>query len=538
MNTKNPFPYIDQNKNSLDQLISHLKLAQHFFNKKHKNTSKIPITPFNYKKELKGEKIPENGKCANQVYEALSEIIEGSFKPESENALFNMIPTPITETTTASLLMQIHNNNAIMDSYGGKSILFEQKVARSIGSLIGWKKAYGISCNGGKITMFYAIKFAIQQLVQDSYENGIPNDIVILVSGGAHYSIEHTCSLVGLGSKNCIRVPIGSSNGMSAKSLEAVFTDQIQKGKRVAAIISCGGTTLDFIHENTEVVYNAMQKVVMENQLSYTPYLHLDSVIGWLWFTFINETRETIRSLTNDSLITDKLVHTLTKLSKIKKFDSVGIDFHKTGLCPYSSSFFVAKKERIVSDEKLSSKNYGEIRAFNYTLENTRSSSGIASAWTSMQIMGIKGYQKYLIALFKASKILSEAIDHTHHFKVINLASKGWEIIFTINHFKLKRWFGDNYDNKTISESFIKYVWKKIDEGEDLPLFSIIKNYGEWFGKNDGHAFIIYNMNICLSHKTARQIANDIAHQLTLFKKDITEGKTKLLIQELETPIR
>lgn len=529
---------LNKETTNFDELIQHLKFAQQYFNAKNHGTAKIPVATFSYKKALKKEEIPFEGKNSSEVYKELSEIIEGSFKSDSSNALFNLIPNPITETTVASILMQIHNINAIMDSYGGKSILFEQKVTRSIGKLIGWNKAYGISCNGGKITMFYAIKFAIQKLAPESVEKGIPDDIVILVSGGGHYSIEHTCSLVGLGSEKCIRVNIESSDGMSKNVLKKAFEEQIKKGKRVAAIISCGGTTLDYIHEDTEIIYKATEEVIKEQQLSYTPHLHLDSVIGWLWFVFMKSTKKQIQQLTNDSGITTKLLNTLNKLSGVHHFDSIGIDFHKTGLCPYSSSFFIAKNDRIISNKKLSSKNFGELRAFDYTLENSRPTSGIASAWTSLQTLGIKGYQNYLIQLFKASKTLKNAIEETPNFKVINQKSNGWEIIFTISSSKLQSWFAENYDHKLISESFINYIWKKIERGKNLPLFSIIKNYQEWFEKDLGCAFIIYNMDTSMDCHKANEIIFNIASQFKLFESDIIEGKTDFIIHELETPIR
>lgn len=70
----------------------------------------------------------------------LSQIIEGCIRPQSNNAVYNMVPQPTPETQAAATLMLLYNVNAIMDTYGGKSLLFEQQVARFIGKLVGIRR--------------------------------------------------------------------------------------------------------------------------------------------------------------------------------------------------------------------------------------------------------------------------------------------------------------------------------------------------------------------------------------------------------------
>ncbi|WDF65959.1 pyridoxal-dependent decarboxylase [Flavobacterium sp. KACC 22763] len=530
--------YLHNSYSNFEDLIQTIKLAQSYVNAKNILGPKHPVKKFQYNSELANEEIPFNGKCTEQVLEELTEIFEGSFRVQSKNSMFNLIPNPLIDTLASSILMQIHNNNAIMDSYGGKSILFEQKVSRCIGKLIAWDKACGISCNGGKVTMFYAIKFAIQRIEPKSPINGIPNDLVILISGGAHYSIEHTCSLLGLGKKNCIRIPIESNEGITSEKLKEVFEEQIKQGKRVAAIISCGGTTIDFIHDSTKTIYETTQKIVKEHKLDYTPYLHLDSVIGWLWFTFLKTEKDEITALSDSEEITQKISCVIRKLEKISQYDSIGVDFHKNGLCPYSSSFFIGKDDTIISNDKLSEKYYGELRAFDYTIENTRSSNGIASAWTSIHRLGLTGYQDYLISLYKSSKTISEALNNNCLFNLIDNNSCGWEILFTINFAALKDKMGIPYSYNAIAETFIQYIWNKVDEGYDIPNFSIVKNYGEWFGKKQNHAFIIYNMHRDVTPLTSKSIAELIAEQAMLFEIEIINGNLIPSSQTLATPIK
>ncbi|MGB3466351.1 MAG: pyridoxal-dependent decarboxylase, partial [Cyclobacteriaceae bacterium] len=246
--------YLRNESSNFRTLLNKLDHAQQCISNKGNVGPKHPVKRFNYELAVANEAIPENGRETQEVFTELSELVEGSFRVQSKNNLFNMIPNPLMDTMAASMLMQVHNVNAIMDSYGGKSLLFEQKVARSIGKLIGWEQAFGISCNGGKLTMFYAIKAAVRRLVPDYEKNGLPGDLVFLVPSGGHYSIEQTCGILGIGSKNCVRIPMDPKTGMKEEALREEFLRQVRRGKRVAAIISCGGTTIDFMHDDTQMI--------------------------------------------------------------------------------------------------------------------------------------------------------------------------------------------------------------------------------------------------------------------------------------------
>ena len=67
------------------------------------------------------------------------------------------------------------------------------------------------------------------------------------------------------------------------------------------------------------------------------------------------------------------------KISKIKWADSIGIDFHKTGFCPYVSSLFLVKDrgkffglgpKKITDFDKL---EHGKYAAFENSIEMSRS---------------------------------------------------------------------------------------------------------------------------------------------------------------------
>lgn len=534
--------FLANDGNNFNEFIKKLQCAHEYIQDKNVLGAKFPIDSFCYDDILRDSAMPPEGRTSNEVFKKFANILDGAFRPQSQSSVFNMVPTPLFDATAAATLMQIYNNNCIMDSYGGKSILYEQQVARSIGRLIGWENAYGISCNGGKLTLYYAIKSAILKIDVNSPQKGIPNDLVILTAEGAHYSLEHTCSMLGLGADKCIRIPRNSTDGISSQALKQTFIQQIKNKKRVAAIICCGGTTLDFVSDHTQLIYSAVKEIVDQYKLDYFPYLHLDSVIGWLWFTFLNKSDDEIQALTNHQNITRKISIVINKFKDVKNFDSVAVDMHKNGLCPYSSSFFIARNRNIITgnveNEGKKKLSYGNIKAFEYTLENSRPSTGVASAWVALQRLGISGYRKYLIELMSSSEKIKQALKHKNIFTIMNESSLGWEIIFSISFTALKIKLGHAYDANLISESFMHYIWHEIEKGKTLPNFSIIKNFRKDIKQDAGHGFIIYCMQVGLDNKSARKMVSQISKAVHQFEREILNGKLTLIKVSLEAPIR
>ncbi|WGM03134.1 pyridoxal-dependent decarboxylase [Arsenophonus nasoniae] len=413
-----------------------------------------------------------------------AKFFEGSIQVGSKKSLFNMIPQPSPEATAAAAAWAAtyFNVNSLMDAFGGKSLLVEQQVSRTIGRWVGWHDAMGISCSGGKITILYALKSAISRLCPASIRDGLPNNLVILCSEGAHYCVEHVASMIEIGATNCWRLKSDDEGKTTAGSLKLALETALNKGKKIAAIICCGGTTINFNCEDTVTIHTVIDQFIAENKLNYRPYLHLDSVIGWLFFSLMNQSKDQLTTKINNDTIAKKFQIVLKRFQALDKFDSFGVDFHKNGLCPYSSSFFISKDCRFMDDlgdgsYRYSKQDfqYGNLRAYRYTLENSRSSHGILSSWVNLKSKGRLGMGAYPISLYQSRFNLEKKMQTISRLSVLNGKTLGWEIVFDINFSThIVNIFGDQHKTKT---NFIIYCWEISNLGYDIPFFSIVPNY-------------------------------------------------------------
>lgn len=503
---------------------------------------KYPAQPFSYFEAL--EDITDETPVSDaELLNDVARFFRGAVRPESRHFLFNMVPEPTIAATAGAWLATAYNINSLMDAFGGEALLTEQRVARRIGRWAGWEHAMGIACNGGKLTILYAIKSALSRIAPDSPSAGIPGDIVILCSEGAHYCVEHAASLLGVGSFNCVRVASNREGRMCAEALRRTLSEQHDRGRRVAAIICSGGTTINFSCEDTREVLEIAEGFADEKGLKTRPYLHLDSVIGWLYLSLYDAVHEKSVSLISCPQIRDRIAQVHYRLRGLSAFDSMGIDFHKNGLCPYASSFFVSRDRRFMdelgdgsycySDRDF---KYGHFRAYRYTLENSRPAQGILAAWINLRKLGRQGYADYLIRLHEGRNALTRAIERHGLFHVLNRSSLGWEVVFDIP-------FDSDVialasSREALAVSFMEECWARVNAGYDLPLFSIVPGYRiDNDPLNVTTAFLLYPMT---QRPDAQwdQIVSLIASQFMDFQMRMRRGQKTTGHSHFSRPIR
>lgn len=504
---------------------------------------KYPVQAFSYLDELECDDKDEAPASDDELLNEVARYFRGAIRPQSPHSLFNMVPEPGVAATAAAWLATAYNTNSLMDAFGGKALLIEQQVARRIGRWAGWAHAMGIACNGGKLTIMYAIKSALSRIAPDSQRNGLPNDIVILCSEGAHYCVEHATSLLGLGASNCLRVPANREGRMCADALRRMLSEQHASGRRVAAIICCGGTTINFNCEDTREVLDIAEAFAQENNLKERPYLHLDSVIGWLYLSQSGVDTKEEKHQVCSSRIRARLAEVHRRLRSTGAFDSLGVDFHKNGLCPYASSFFVSRDRRFM--DELGDGNYhytnkdfqyGQFRAYRYTVENSRPAQGILAAWINLRKLGRHGYAAYLIRLHEARDSLTNALERHGLFRVLNYSSLGWEVVFDIPFEPEVIALAPSKEE--LAMGFMQECWDRVNAGYDLPLFSVVPGYRI---ENDPDtvttAFLLYPMRQRLDSEWDETVTL-IAKQFHDFQTRLRKGQTVLEQIPFEKPIR
>jgi glutamate/tyrosine decarboxylase-like PLP-dependent enzyme len=441
--------------------------------------AKFPAAPFNYLTELDALSSDQAATEA-ELLDEVARFFRGAQRPESPYCLFNTNVLPTIDATAATWLATLHNVNCLMDEFGGESLLVEQKVARTVGRWAGWPTAMGIACNSGKMTMHYALRLAISRTQPTSVRTGLCGQLVVLCSASAHYSVEHVAASIGIGADNCVRIPVDTGGRMVSSALWAAMADAHASGATVAAVVCCGGTIVDFSCDDTGTVQATVERFAQEHGLARRPHLHFDGVLGWVYLAFRGMSQQELEAQIPEPAIRQRIAEVASRCAALENFDSLGVDFHKSGLCPETSSFFIAPDRRFMDELGSGDYEYGEsdftfgkFRAYRYTFENSRATAGILAAWVNLRSLGRGGFGEYLVGLHRARAALEEAIERHGQFTVLNHENLGWEVLFHVpfnDH-------GGEVAYHEIAVAFMEHCWQRVQEGHNLPLFSIVPEY-------------------------------------------------------------
>ena len=360
-------------------------------------------------------------------------MFEGRIRWNSPYTLLNIAPAPLLITIAATTVASLYNQNALWDFTSGDIIFFEKKVIKALTELIGWdfKLSEGLSTYGGKATLMYAIKVGLHKFDIDIIKEGIKKEYFVIASDRAHYSIPDICNYLGIGSANLIQINTDTNGKMILSDFYQKTEKLLKENKIIVCIILNAGTTIDMcidpIFEIKKIVNILFEKYKREK----IPHIHADSVAGWAWLFFKDVNINKLGNKINPK----RILSIYKSICQIAHADSFSADFHKTGLSPYCSTFFIVKNHQdIYSLTKYGKSNlknlnnFGDFHVHHFSLENSRSSFGIVSAYVALQKLGWTGFQHYLIKMLEIGNLFRKIIldSYNMYIHIINSNTNGF----------------------------------------------------------------------------------------------------------------
>jgi glutamate/tyrosine decarboxylase-like PLP-dependent enzyme len=497
----------------------------------------------NYASILDREVLSEEGSSVNSVFEDLSFYAQGMLKWNHPGALVNVNPPPTLPSVAAASYVSLYNMNGAQDLSCGYLLVTELAVVKMICQLVGidYKTSGGVFTFGGKSTILHALKHGIQRIDPEAVDYGIKDEIVAFSSTQGHPCHLEVGGWLGIGEKNCLRISTDEQGIINLAELEQEMDRVLSEGKKVALITANGGTTIHMTIDPIQAIVNLRDKMVLKHHLNYTPRVHVDSVIGWVYLFFKKYDFEK-NPLELSETAARKIQRQLNRMEEIKYADSFGVDFHKTGFCPYLSSLYMTLdkteiyaqgKQKPIAYEEL---EYGNYSPFQYTLELSRPLNGIIAAYTNLKLLGYRGYQKLIGQLYNASECLKNALSKETRFQVINTDNNdSFVTLFIVKkHANAPSFFKLDNLSKEETNNFGLFTYKFYHY-----LIEQQKNKNCWFTidyTNNYHTLPngtkigtlkAYPMSPYFTNKKATQITKDLKTILTKFDKITNTYKTK-----------
>jgi L-2,4-diaminobutyrate decarboxylase len=389
---------------------------------------------------IKDLSFPENMSSVESTTNLLVDYCKDMIVWAHPNSQANVIPPSSIPSILAFIATAIYNPNIIEDEYSARFAEAEIESTALLSDLIGYDPltSGGLFTFGGTGTILYGCKLGIEKMLGGrGMVEGIREDIKIIASDASHYSKLNVAGWLGIGTKNLVIIPTTRDNEMSLSNLEEYLRNAFDRKERIATIIATLGTTDAFGVDDLASIVRLRDQLAVEYEIEHPPHIHADSVIGWSWVVFkdydfksnpLGFHARTLRSL-QDSLERIKSLHMA---------DSLGIDFHKTGYCPYISSAFIVKNRK---DLTLISRapeqmpylyQFGYYHPGIYTLECSRSGAGALAGLANIRLLGKQGYRVLIGHVVEMSEMLRERLQKHPFIHVLNDYNYGPVTLFRV----------------------------------------------------------------------------------------------------------
>lgn len=395
-------------------------------------------------------RVPESSTGLKQVIEKLASYLEGMIIYGHPRSQVNVISVSSIPSIVGALLPTIYNPNLVWDESSQRIALAELEVIAMAADLVGYDpdRASGIFTFGGTGTELYGVRIGLEKALPGSMVEGVREDAAIFASRQSHYCRSSVASWLGLGSKNVVAVKSGPDNAIRLDLLEQAARAHVEKGGKIAAIIATLGTTDAFGLDDLEGIVRIRDAIAKDYGV-VPAHVHADAVIGWAWSAFNGYDFEK-NPLGFRPRTSRALAGALRRVSQLPLADSIGIDFHKTGFCPYISSLFLTKES---SDLKLLARDtsqmpylyqFGTYKPGIFTLETSRSGCGPMAALGSLHLLGKEGFRALIGHLVEMAEVLREHLEGHSATTVLNGQNFGTVTLF--------RAYPDGVDTWTIVE--------------------------------------------------------------------------------------
>ncbi len=537
INLKNLFGnYKGNNINRLIELIKKVdKQVEPYFNfKKPFFKGKYKLSFYEYLKSCELNNEPLDSEA---VFKYIAPLFQNMPNWNNPGTMINAIPPVNLVGLASSTYSNIYNPNMVQDTFCGLLILTEMEVAKYISKLVGWEweKSFGIFTSGGFQTNLYPTKIAISKACPEGNTVGYDKGKYFMVtSSKAHPCHREIFGLVGLGTKNCILLPCTNEDKIDIAKAENIISQNIEEGRVFVGFNMNGGSTAEYTVDPIEKIFTLRQKLKTKYSLNYTPHIHVDAVLGWVWLFFKGYNFEENKLNFSEEIIR-KIKSMTGKVGELKFADSFGVDFHKTGFCPYMSSLFIVQNKNDVyrlsksNEVPLKDLEFGNYSPFETTFEYSRSVSGPLSALATLKSLGTEGFQSIIGNLIQMTEKFRDLLNGSASVEIVNYETEGIATLFILKPKQftknslselLKLPLHNLNEIKNYNVNFAKYVLE-CNKNEKISFtFTSSRSYEIIGTKIKLGAIKAYPMSVYLNETNMQMIVNEIIQTIEEYEKN------------------
>ncbi|WP_164928963.1 pyridoxal phosphate-dependent decarboxylase family protein [Gloeobacter violaceus] len=275
---------------------------------------------------LAGDPCPEAGLPTREVLERVEElVVQHSVKVTHPDCIAHLHCPPLIPALAAEMVVSATNQSLDSWDQSPAATIVEQQIVQWLCRLYFAQAGDGTFTSGGTQSNFMGLllardHYALTHLDWNCEERGLPpgaERLRILCSQAAHFTVQKSAGLLGLGRASVVPVGPDSDYRLRGVAVERAIADLRRDGLSPIALVATAGTTdLGSIDAMAELAIVAR---------THGLWLHADAAVG-------------------GALALSE--HHRGLLAGIEAADSITVDFHKLFYQPISCGAFLVRNRR------------------------------------------------------------------------------------------------------------------------------------------------------------------------------------------------
>ena len=188
----------------------------------------------------------------NDPTKLFKSIIENSIHLHNPNYMGHQLCPPAPIASLIGLVGELLNNGMAIYEMGPAATAIEKVIIDLIAKKVGYdSQSDGFITSGGTIGNLTALLAARQVAFEkDIWEDGLDDNLGVIISGEAHYSVDRALRIMGFGSKGIIKVPVDDNFAIRIDLLDSYYKKAAENGINIIAAVGSAPSTSTGIYDD------------------------------------------------------------------------------------------------------------------------------------------------------------------------------------------------------------------------------------------------------------------------------------------------
>ncbi len=214
------------------------------------------------------------GDLAERLTGILSQMLRSGQNLHHPHYIGHQVPASVPLAGLFDAVSSVTNQVMAIYEMGPWATAVEHALVRALCRKVGWdaETSTGLLTHGGSLANLTALLTARNVRLPNSWEDGVPANAVLVTHPDAHYCVTRSAGILGLGSRQVVKVAIDPQRRMDPNDLDRVLTRLSGEGRQVMAVSACACGTPTGAFDPLQAIADVCER--------HQVWLHVDAAHG------------------------------------------------------------------------------------------------------------------------------------------------------------------------------------------------------------------------------------------------------------------